>query len=173
VTLILRLLCGLSPAEIARAFLVDTQTIERRLHRGRARLHELGRLHDVSDPQEVLARQSSVQHALYLLFNAPETRRGHSTNAPLLEPGAEPSASRTRESSSFSPTSPDRAEGLGTRLRSRRAKLGVRSKDHAIDRPASLRQKPRHPALGGTAEGSAGIPAGAPAFPNRGIRARP
>jgi len=84
VTLILRLLCGLSPAEIARAFLVDTQTIERRLHRGRARLHELGRLHDVSDLQEVLARQSSVQHALYLLFNAPETRRGHSTSAPLL-----------------------------------------------------------------------------------------
>jgi RNA polymerase sigma factor (sigma-70 family) len=38
VTLILRLLCGLSPAEIARAYLVDTQTIDRRLHRGRVRL---------------------------------------------------------------------------------------------------------------------------------------
>jgi len=32
VTLTLRLLCGLSPAEIARAFLVDVQTIDRRLH---------------------------------------------------------------------------------------------------------------------------------------------
>jgi RNA polymerase sigma factor (sigma-70 family) len=69
VTLILRLLCGLSPREIATAFLADTQTIDRRLHRGRARLRELGRLHDVSDPKEVLARQPSVLQALYLLFN--------------------------------------------------------------------------------------------------------
>ena len=35
VTLILRWLCGLSPKEIGQAFLVDTQTIDRRLHRGR------------------------------------------------------------------------------------------------------------------------------------------
>src|SRR5262249_28045062 len=56
VTLILRLLCGLSPKEIAGAFLVDTQTIDRRLHRGKSRLRELGRLHDVSDPKEVLDR---------------------------------------------------------------------------------------------------------------------
>jgi RNA polymerase sigma-70 factor (ECF subfamily) len=34
VTLILRVLCGLSPVEIARAFLVDTQTIDRRLPSG-------------------------------------------------------------------------------------------------------------------------------------------
>jgi RNA polymerase sigma factor (sigma-70 family) len=69
VTLILRLLCGFSPKEIARAFLVDTQTIDRRLHRGRARLRELGRLHDVSVPEELLDRQPSVLQALYLLFN--------------------------------------------------------------------------------------------------------
>jgi len=69
VTLILRLLCGLSPVEIARAFLVDTQTIDRRLHRGRARLAELARLHDVNDPGEVRAREPSVHQALYLLFS--------------------------------------------------------------------------------------------------------
>jgi RNA polymerase sigma factor (sigma-70 family) len=69
VTLILRLLCGFSPKEIASAFLVDTQTIDRRLHRGRARLRELGRLHDVSVPEELLDRQPSVLQALYLLFN--------------------------------------------------------------------------------------------------------
>src|SRR5204863_74338 len=43
VTLILRLLCGLSSAEIARAFFVDVPTIDRRLHRGRTRLQQLGR----------------------------------------------------------------------------------------------------------------------------------
>jgi RNA polymerase sigma factor (sigma-70 family) len=69
VTLILRFLCGLSPAEIARAFLVDTQTIDRRLHRGRARLQALRHLCDGSDPGDVVARQPSLQHALYLLFN--------------------------------------------------------------------------------------------------------
>jgi RNA polymerase sigma factor (sigma-70 family) len=69
VTLILRLLCGLGPAEIARAFVVETQIIDRRLHRGKTRLAELGRLHDVSDPREVRARQPSVLQALYLLFS--------------------------------------------------------------------------------------------------------
>jgi RNA polymerase sigma factor (sigma-70 family) len=81
VTLILRLLCGLSPKEIARAFMVDTKTIDRRLHRGRARLQELGRLHDVSDPGEVLARQPSVLSALYLLFN--EGYHGSDAEKPL------------------------------------------------------------------------------------------
>src|SRR4051812_49311186 len=61
VTLILRLLCGLSAAEIARAFLVDTETINRRLHRGKARLRELGRkLYDVQQEQEVQSRLPSV-----------------------------------------------------------------------------------------------------------------
>lgn len=69
VTLILRLLCGLSPLEIARAFLVDVGVIDRRLHRGKARLRELGRLHDVSDHDELTARLPSVMQALYLLFN--------------------------------------------------------------------------------------------------------
>ena len=42
VTLILRWLCGLSPKEIGQAFLVETQTIDRRLHRGRGQLRQLG-----------------------------------------------------------------------------------------------------------------------------------
>jgi RNA polymerase sigma-70 factor (ECF subfamily) len=70
VTLILRLLYGLSPSEIASAFLVDTQTIDRRLHRGRARLRERGHLTDPTDVAAVLARKPSVMQALYLLFNA-------------------------------------------------------------------------------------------------------
>jgi RNA polymerase sigma-70 factor (ECF subfamily) len=69
VTLILRFLVGLSPREIAQSFLVDTQTIDRRIHRGRRRLEALGHLDDVSDPEQVLARLPSVLRALYLLFN--------------------------------------------------------------------------------------------------------
>ncbi|MFG1808375.1 RNA polymerase sigma factor [Streptomyces sp. NPDC049040] len=69
VTLILRWLCGLSPKEIGQAFLVDTQTIDRRLHRGRGRLRELGRLPDVDDLPDIDTRRGSVLRALYLLFN--------------------------------------------------------------------------------------------------------
>jgi RNA polymerase sigma factor (sigma-70 family) len=69
VTLILRWLCGLSPKEIGQAFLVDAQTIGRRLHRGRARLRELGQLADVDRLPDVEERRGSVLQALYLLFN--------------------------------------------------------------------------------------------------------
>ena len=80
VTVILRLLCGLSPAEIARAFLVDVQTIDRRLHRGKTRLQELGQLHDLR-ADDLRARQPSVEQALYLLFN--EGYHGGDADSPL------------------------------------------------------------------------------------------
>jgi len=69
VTLILRWLCGLSPKEIGQAFLVDTQTIDRRLHRGRGYLRELGRLPDVDELPDIDTRRGSVLRSLYLLFN--------------------------------------------------------------------------------------------------------
>jgi RNA polymerase sigma factor (sigma-70 family) len=80
VTLILRLLCGLSPAEIARAFLVDAPTIDRRLHRGRTRLQELGQLADIGADQ-LRERQPSVEQALYLLFS--EGYHGSDPESPL------------------------------------------------------------------------------------------
>ena len=81
VSLILRLLSGLSAAEIARAFLIDPETVDRRLHRGRKRLQELGELHDVVANDEVRARQPSVEKALYLLFN--EGYHGSDPDNPL------------------------------------------------------------------------------------------
>ena len=69
VTMILRWLCGLSPKEIAQAFLVDPPTIDRRLHRGKTRLSELGQLVDVDAMDDIAARRGSVVQALYLLFN--------------------------------------------------------------------------------------------------------
>ena len=69
VTLILRWLCGLSPREIGQAFLADTQTIDRRLHRGRSRLRQLGRLPDVAELPDIGARRDSVLRSLYMLFS--------------------------------------------------------------------------------------------------------
>jgi predicted RNA polymerase sigma factor len=57
------------------------QTIDRRLHRGRTRLQELGHLHQVSSAEEVRARQPSVLQALYLLFN--EGYHGSDAENPL------------------------------------------------------------------------------------------
>ena len=81
VTLILRFLCGFSPTEIARAFLVDTATIDRRLHRGRNTLRELNALPHFAGFDGV-ERQRSVLHALYLLFN--EGYQGSNPDNPLL-----------------------------------------------------------------------------------------
>lgn len=80
VSLILRLLCGLSAREIAAAFLVDVETVDRRLHRGRARLEQLGQLREVSGA-EIAALQPSLEGALYLLFN--EGYHGSSADGPL------------------------------------------------------------------------------------------
>lgn len=80
VTLILRFLCGLGPREISSAFLADVQTIDRRLHRGRERLRELGQLHNVSSGADVAARLPSVLRALYLLFS--EGYHGSKADAP-------------------------------------------------------------------------------------------
>jgi RNA polymerase sigma factor (sigma-70 family) len=81
VTLILRWLCGLSPKEIGQAFLVGMQTIDKRLHRGRTRLRELGRLPDVDDITDVEDRRASVLQALYLLFN--EGYHGSNPHEPI------------------------------------------------------------------------------------------
>ena len=81
ITLVLRLLCGFSAAEIARAFLVDVPTIDRRLHRGRARLHARGSLVDVHAAHDVRVRQPAVEYALYLLFN--EGYHGSDADNPL------------------------------------------------------------------------------------------
>ncbi len=69
VTMILRWLCGLSPKEIGQAFLVITQTIDRRLHRGKGRLRELPQLADVDRLPDIEERRGSLLQALYLLFN--------------------------------------------------------------------------------------------------------
>jgi RNA polymerase sigma factor (sigma-70 family) len=81
VTLILRLLCGFSSTEIARAFLVEVATIDRRLHRGRLRLQALGELRDVTTSAAVHLRQPSVEQALYLIFN--EGYHGTGDESPL------------------------------------------------------------------------------------------
>ena len=67
--LALRTLCGLSPAEIAAAFLTSEAAISKRLVRARQRIHELALPFAVPDAKELPARLDGVLGTLYLLFN--------------------------------------------------------------------------------------------------------
>lgn len=67
--LALRTLCGLSPAEIAAAFLTSEAAIAKRLVRARQRIRELALPFAVPDARELPARLDGVLTTLYLLFN--------------------------------------------------------------------------------------------------------
>ena len=67
--LALRTLCGLSPAEIAAAFLSTEAAVAKRLVRARARIRELQLPFAVPEPAELPERMSGVLGTLYLLFN--------------------------------------------------------------------------------------------------------
>jgi len=67
--LALRTLCGLSPAEIAAAFLTSEAAIAKRLVRARQRIRELALPFAVPSPDELPVRLNGVLATLYLLFN--------------------------------------------------------------------------------------------------------
>lgn len=67
--LALRTLGGLSPAEIAAAFLTSEAAISKRLVRARQRIKELALPFAVPSPDELPARLDAVLGTIYLLFN--------------------------------------------------------------------------------------------------------
>jgi len=69
VALILHILCGFGVNEVAAAFLTRTAAMEKRVARGKKVLASSTRLFDLAEERELPKRLSSVQRALYLLFN--------------------------------------------------------------------------------------------------------
>jgi len=69
VALTLRLLGGLTTAEIARAFLVSEPTIAQRIVRAKRTLSEAAVPFEVPRDQELARRLSSVLEVIYLIFN--------------------------------------------------------------------------------------------------------
>ncbi|BDS06200.1 DNA-directed RNA polymerase sigma-70 factor [Oceaniferula spumae] len=67
--LALRTICGLSPAEIAAAFLTSEAAISKRLVRARQRIRELALPFSVPDLEELSFRLEGVLGTIYLLFN--------------------------------------------------------------------------------------------------------
>ncbi len=68
IALVLNILCGFRAAEIAAAFLAGRAAVEKRISRGKKTLAASERLFDLADA-EFAARLTTVQRALYLLFN--------------------------------------------------------------------------------------------------------
>ncbi|HEX4470743.1 MAG TPA: sigma-70 family RNA polymerase sigma factor [Nocardioides sp.] len=69
VALTLRTLCGLTPAEIGRAFLVTEPAMEKRLVRARAKIKHAGIPYRVPPPELWAERVGGVLSVLYLMFN--------------------------------------------------------------------------------------------------------
>ncbi len=69
VAIILKTLCGFSVAEIAKAFVTNYDTIEKRLYRARLALRENKVAFDLPPEAELDQRLENVLTAVYLLFN--------------------------------------------------------------------------------------------------------
>ncbi|MCW2599136.1 MAG: putative polymerase, sigma-24 subunit, subfamily [Frankiales bacterium] len=73
VALTLRLLCGLSTAEVARAFLVSEPTMAARITRAKKKISQARIPYRVPDPEELPARVDAVLAVLHLLFTTGHT----------------------------------------------------------------------------------------------------
>lgn len=69
VILALKVLCGFSTTEIARAFLSSDAAIEKQLTRTKQRIHDAGAGFEIPEGEDLTPRLNGVLGALYLLFN--------------------------------------------------------------------------------------------------------
>jgi len=69
VVLALKVLCGFSTGEIARAFLSSEAAIEKQLTRTKQRIQQAGLAYDIPEGEDLAPRLDGVLAALYLLFN--------------------------------------------------------------------------------------------------------
>ncbi|HWW24509.1 MAG TPA: sigma-70 family RNA polymerase sigma factor, partial [Caulobacter sp.] len=67
--LALRMICGLTTEEIARAFLVPNTTIAQRIVRAKRTLSDSGLAYETPRGEELAQRLSSVLEVVYLIFN--------------------------------------------------------------------------------------------------------
>lgn len=83
----LRIVCGLSIAQIARAFVTDERAMERRMSQAKQRASRAGAAAGSCDACERAVRRRTVAATLYLMFNEGYSASGAAANtrAPLCE----------------------------------------------------------------------------------------
>lgn len=69
IALALRIVCGLTVAQIARAFLISDSAMEQRITRAKARVAAAGVAFETPDAYERTARMKTVAAMIYLVFN--------------------------------------------------------------------------------------------------------
>ena len=69
IALTLRVVCGLTTAQIARAFLVTEATVAQRITRAKRKITDAGIPYRVPDPNELGGRLREVLAVIYLLLN--------------------------------------------------------------------------------------------------------
>ena len=69
IALTLRVVCGLTTAQIARAFLVPETTVAQRITRAKQKITQAGIPYRMPDPDELGDRLTQVLAVIYLLFN--------------------------------------------------------------------------------------------------------
>jgi RNA polymerase sigma factor (sigma-70 family) len=69
IALTLRVVCGLTTAQIARAFLVTETTVAQRITRAKRKITQAGIPYRIPDPTELGARLREVLSVIYLLLN--------------------------------------------------------------------------------------------------------
>ena len=69
VALTLRVVCGLTTAQIAKAFLVPESTVGQRITRAKRKISDAGIPYRIPSPDELGARRAEVLAVIYLLFN--------------------------------------------------------------------------------------------------------
>jgi RNA polymerase sigma-70 factor (ECF subfamily) len=81
VALALRILCGFSPAEIARALLTTEGNVQKRIVRAKEILRRHDSVPEPLSPETIVPRLAAVQLVLYLMFN--EGYNSASTDVPI------------------------------------------------------------------------------------------
>jgi RNA polymerase sigma factor (sigma-70 family) len=122
IALTLRVVCGLTTEQIARAFLVRETTIAQRITRAKRKITDAGIPYRVPDDDELAGRLTEVLTVIYLLFNEGYLATGSPPQSRDLAEDAEWLASLLHQ---LMPTEPEVA-GLLALIRLHRARATAR-----------------------------------------------
>ena len=127
IALTLRVVCGLTTAQIAKAFLIPESTVGQRITRAKRKISDAGIPYRIPSSDELGARLAEVLAVIYLLFNEGYlSTGGERVQSRDLVDDAEFLASLLHD---LMPTEPEVA-GLLALIRLHRARAGARFDEH-------------------------------------------